>query len=317
MHPVLVAIFWLTVLYVVRLALEFRRIARGFGGVPEARQPFSPFGFIAHTLPRIPGIVEGGGPTLILRKYQSFEECGWDASAIVSAWPCPQGFINLADPVAIKEVTMQRARFPKPAKMFEIIDRSIYHWHCRISWTDEPGTISPGHKMTFKDALRSLSDDILIMAFTPRWARDLTHRLRTARQALEELTQYMSEMVVARRMAETKEVQHDLLSSLMDEGGENPLSDIELNGNILLFLLAGHETTAHTLALSLTLLALHQDVRDRLYQQITSVMTDLGRMPTYDEIHLTYPLAIIYEIFRFIPTVNLRILPRHNSPDLL
>lgn len=42
-------------------------------------------------------------------------------------------------------------------------------------------------------------------------------------------------------------------------------------GNIFIFMIAGHETTAHTLAFILGLLALYPDVQDRLVRHIAGV----------------------------------------------
>ena len=42
-------------------------------------------------------------------------------------------------------------------------------------------------------------------------------------------------------------------------------------GNIFIFMVAGHETTAHTLTFILGLLALYPDVQDKLVQHIAEV----------------------------------------------
>ncbi|KAI0066672.1 cytochrome P450 [Artomyces pyxidatus] len=170
----------------------------------------------------------------------------------------------------------------------------------RISWTDEK--VPQGHRMAFKDALHIVCADLILKAITPDWAMILTPRLRKLRLAFEEMKQYMSEMVVARRTADTKAERYDLLSSLIDEGDE-PLSKSELDGNIFALLLAGHETIAHTTCFCLGFLALYPDEQERLYQQVKTVETALGRTPTYDDIHLlTYPLAVMYETLRLMPS---------------
>ena len=51
-----------------------------------------------------------------------------------------------------------------------------------------------------------------------------------------------------------------------------------MSGNVLIFQLAGHETTAHTLGFALGLLAIHTDVQDKLYEHIKGVCKD-GRVP--------------------------------------
>ena len=53
---------------------------------------------------------------------------------------------------------------------------------------------------------------------------------------------------------------------------------VPTSGNVFLFLVAGYETTAHTLAYAFILLALHQDEQEAYYQSIKSVLFD-GKNP--------------------------------------
>ncbi|KAL0062629.1 hypothetical protein AAF712_010466 [Marasmius tenuissimus] len=178
----------------------------------------------------------------------------------------------------------------------------------RISWKDD--TILPsGHKLTFKEALSTVSEDIFIKVLCPDALLGATERLRRVKSAFEELDKYMLEMINGRRHAEKKEERYDLFSSLLDANdlptndGEVPLTERELMGNIFIFLLAGHETTAHTLAYTFGLLAFYQEEQEILYQHIRSIIPD-GRIPTYEEMPLfTQSLAVFYETLRLFPPV--------------
>ncbi|KAI0064392.1 cytochrome P450 [Artomyces pyxidatus] len=369
-------VFSVVALYVVQRILEFRKAIKNVDNFPGDRRLLSPATILANLLPKIPRITGGRGGQLV-HKHRHFAESGWDAFTIISAWPRPAVFVQLADPVTIKEVTTHRARFPKPVHQYKVLmffGRNIVasegdEWkryrkiaapafseknnklvwdetvrimndmfdniwkgapevtvdHAieitlpialfvigvagfgrRISWMDDL-IIPEGHKMTFKDALHIVSSDVGLKLIFPDWAMGLTKRTRKVRIAFEELDQYMNEMVHARRIAEKKEERYDLFSSLIDatEEGEAKLSDRELNGNIFIFLLAGHETTAHTLCFCFALLALYPDEQERLYQQVSSIMKELGRMPTYDEMSLfTYSMAVFYETLRMVPPVT-------------
>ena len=55
-----------------------------------------------------------------------------------------------------------------------------------VSWKDD-GTIIPGHKMTFKDALRVTTNDVILKLMVPGWALNLTPRLRKVKLGFEEL----------------------------------------------------------------------------------------------------------------------------------
>jgi len=125
--------------------------------------------------------------------------------------------------------------------------------------------------------------------------------------AFRELEKYMLEMVETRRNPDKAEQRHDLFSGFLDAAGEElhdgaALSDQELVGNMFIFLLAGHETTAHTLCFTFALLALYPDEQERLYQHIQGVLSSLNRTPTYEDMsRFTYSLAVFYETLRLFP----------------
>jgi cytochrome P450 len=117
----------------------------------------------------------------------------------------------------------------------------------------------------------------------------------------------MVEMVNARRSAETKEERYDLFSGLLDAAdgdldGAAVITEDELIGNTFIFLLAGHETTAHTLCFTFAMLALYPDEQERLHQQIKGIMAELDGMPTYEDMNkFTLSLAALYETLRMFP----------------
>ncbi|KAH9998644.1 cytochrome P450 [Russula vinacea] len=118
--------------------------------------------------------------------------------------------------------------------------------------------------MTFKDALHTSSDNLILKIVLPNWTTNLTKHTRNVDLAFTEIKQYMLEMVEARRNAETVVQRHDLFNGLLDAAEDElnngaALTDDELIGNMFIFLLAGHETTAHTLCFAFGLLALYPD----------------------------------------------------------
>ncbi|KAI3604410.1 cytochrome p450 [Moniliophthora roreri] len=176
----------------------------------------------------------------------------------------------------------------------------------RVSWQSDT-IVPPGHQMTFKDALHKVCLNMLVKRIVPAWMMGFTPRLRKIRLAFEEFEKYMLELIHDRRSAPEKEERYDLFSALLDanddtlSGGEAPLTERELMGNIFIFMLAGHETTAHTLAFAFGLLAFHQDEQELLYQHIKSVIPD-GRLLSYEEMPLfTQSMAVLYETMRLFP----------------
>ncbi|KAF8895529.1 cytochrome P450 [Infundibulicybe gibba] len=202
-----------------------------------------------------------------------------------------------------------------------------------ISW-EEDSIVPPGHKLSFKDALHTVSINVMTKLKIPDWAMGMTPCLRGIRLAFSELQLYMSEMIRDRQTSEKVE-RFDLFSSLLDANIEDEatvalieseligislfsptpfnLSINEPTGNIFMFLLAGHETTAHTLGFTLGMLALYQDEQEWLYQHIKSVIPD-GRIPKYKEMQLfTCSMAALYETLRmFPPAVSV---PKYSTED--
>jgi cytochrome P450 len=99
----------------------------------------------------------------------------------------------------------------------------------------------------------------------------------------------------------------DLLDLLLE--GEDPetkrrMSTAELRDNLLTFIVAGHETTALTLAWSLYLVAFDQEVQDRARAEAQGLLQ--GRAATGDDVEkLPYIRRIIDEALRLYPPAGI------------
>lgn len=99
----------------------------------------------------------------------------------------------------------------------------------------------------------------------------------------------------------------DLLDLLL--AGEDPksgrtMTTAELRDNLLTFIVAGHETTALTLAWSMYLVAFDQDVQDRARAEAQSVLH--GRAATGEDVeNLPYIRQIIDEALRLYPPAGI------------
>ncbi|EAU90649.2 614/534 cytochrome P450 [Coprinopsis cinerea okayama7 len=152
-----------------------------------------------------------------------------------------------------------------------------------MAWTDTE-KCPPGRRMTFQDSLYTLSKGVFLKLAVPNWAMNLAETTRKIQTAFEELEPskalikfkvYMREMI--NRSGEREDL-GDLFTSLLEANTHDTsidaLSDRELMGNIFIFLIAGHESTGHTIALMFGLLALYPDEQDRLLDQIKEVCGD-------------------------------------------
>ncbi|CAG5128107.1 unnamed protein product [Candidula unifasciata] len=82
------------------------------------------------------------------------------------------------------------------------------------------------------------------------------------------------------------------------------LSEEEMIGHSMLIIFAGMETTATTLQMCLAELALHPDIQEKVFKEITSVVK--SETPTHEELNsLTYMEQVINETLRMYPPVSM------------
>jgi cytochrome P450 len=162
--------------------------------------------------------------------------------------------------------------------------------------------------MSFKESVEIVSSKFVYRAVFADWWLNLTEDGRRIKLAFEELASYMFEMI-KERLSMGKGEHNDLFSNLLassfsDEFGTTALTEDELTGNIFAFLLAGHETTAHTLCFTFALLALYPEEQEILFQHIKSVLSD-GRTPEHKDMpFLTQSMAVLYETLRLYPAAT-------------
>lgn len=120
--------------------------------------------------------------------------------------------------------------------------------------------------------------------------------------AVKQMKRVADDAVEARRARGAKDVP-DLLDLLL--AGEDPetkrqMNTAELRDNLLTFIVAGHETTALTLAWSLYLCAFDQDVQDRARAEAQSVLQ--GRTASGEDVaNLPFIRMIADEALRLYP----------------
>ncbi|KAK1225613.1 hypothetical protein PQX77_011440 [Marasmius sp. AFHP31] len=205
---------------------------------------------------------------------------------------------------------------------------------------------SPGGDMSVQEAMRTVIDKWIFIIFAPGWLKSLPFpSFKHTLKAYTQLEYFMQEQVKLRREeirghASGEYKRKDAFSMLVqanesDDNAKNNLSDRDLVskyipenrnnlltiihghqiGNVFVMLFAGHETTAHTLAATLALLAVTPDAQDEVLQQIIDVV-GWDRDPEFSDYHtLNKVLAAFYEALRLFPAAY--ILVREPNEDFV
>ena len=156
-------------------------------------------------------------------------------------------------------------------------------------WTRQQLPSQPGKKIRFIDSITILAHNYLVAALVPSWFLRLPffpawiHMIAEAKDQFPDRTKELLQ-VERDLLATEKEPRHNIVSGLVQAsdaeeqyfGGEkirttSNLSEEELQGNLYLLSLAGMDTTANALAMSVLLLALHPELQDWLHEEVQHV----------------------------------------------
>lgn len=111
-------------------------------------------------------------------------------------------------------------------------------------------------------------------------------RFDTAMAAVHEHVRGLIERARARRAADPAAVPRNVLEAMLLQAAspDSRLTDDDVQANVITLLLAGEDTTAHTLAWTLHHLALHPQWQDRLHARACEVLGDADVCPTLDDL---------------------------------
>jgi cytochrome P450 len=146
-----------------------------------------------------------------------------------------------------------------------------------------------------------LSEYVRARGFSPfrlprTWPTPGQRRAARAQRALYDV---VDGIIATRRQGEGDDLVSRLLAARDPETGQ-PLDPTEVRDQVLIFLLAGHETTSTALTFALHLLGHHPDVQDRVRREVTGVLGD--RTPTADNVaRLPYTDMVVKEAMRLYP----------------
>ncbi|KIK52839.1 hypothetical protein GYMLUDRAFT_49677 [Collybiopsis luxurians FD-317 M1] len=185
-----------------------------------------------------------------------------------------------------------------------------------LSWDDPPRASDGG--LSIQDAIRTVGETSIFRVIAPRWVLRLPlQSIQKSNTAFDSMASFMKDQVASRKLEIQDSPRKDLFSLLVkaneQEESKNKLSDNELIGNIFIMLFAGHETTANTLAATLGLLALHQDVQDEVFEEIKQVV-GFDRDPDFEDYNsLNKVQSAFFEAVRLFPAGQIMV--RQASED--
>ena len=194
-----------------------------------------------------------------------------------------------------------------------------------LQW-DDHSQLPAGHRLSFHDALDGVSRFAGLRVLLPDWMFRLlpSKEMNKVPQYFHEFEIYMNELVKQARDNIAKGIaasgkSADLLTSLVaanipkEQGAEPQLSDSEMYGNAFIYLLAGHETTAHTLIFALINLCLYPDIQEKLYREIRELCGD--NPPAYEDYsNLIYTQCVFNETLRLFPPAP--VVPKVAAEDM-
>lgn len=160
---------------------------------------------------------------------------------------------------------------------------------------------SAGASVAMETVLRSFTARVNALLRMPEWVP--TPANLRFRRALRGLDAILFRVIDERRR--TGEDRGDLLSMLLqaqDEDDGSGMNDRQLRDETMTLFMAGHETTANTLAWVWYLLAHHPEAESRLHAELDEVLGD--RPPAFDDLpRLKWADMVVTEALRFYPTV--------------
>nr|WP_211207240.1 cytochrome P450 [Stackebrandtia nassauensis] len=198
-----------------------------------------------------------------------------ETSALMKRWrDAPDGVVDVAS-----EMTGLTLR---------IVSRALF------------GADSGAVEETIKQNFPILSTSVVKRGFSPvrvprGWPTPENRRVAAARR---ELYRVCDRIIAARNDNHGEDLLSRLSQATTPEGDR--LSPTEIRDQVLVFLLAGHETTATSLAFALHLLASHPEIQHQARDEIDAVLG--GEPPTaadYDR--LPYTTMVVKEAMRLYP----------------
>lgn len=138
------------------------------------------------------------------------------------------------------------------------------------------------HKISYRDALKTILGNLFLAIVVNSVSLPtaiLPRRSREIKYAIKEFREYMKEMMEEdRKSLRNADAGKDNLMTVLlrtseskENEGRDSLSDDEILGNLFVYNVAGHDTTANTLAYCIYLLSVEPNIQAWIREEIQSV----------------------------------------------
>lgn len=208
------------------------------------------------------------------------------------------GYAEAMADEAARLVSELRERDESTFDVYSEITRLTLRMVVRVLFGADAEIVLPVVRWTFPE----LGEAGVARALSPvnvplSWPTPNNRRLRRAQGTLFAAC----DEIITRRRTD-KDQENDFLGMLLTaRDGDDRLTDQEVREQVLVFMLAGHETTATALTMAFQLLGQHLDVQERVREEVAAVVGD--RTPTADDVKaLTYTTMVAKEAMRLYPS---------------
>ncbi|WP_438710316.1 cytochrome P450 [Aquimarina muelleri] len=177
---------------------------------------------------------------------------------------------------------------------FNVVAKSLF------SYTDTGNTISRLQYIT-ETAQKSLIKEI--RQPYKRWWFYLSGKIKNTNKLTQEARDILNTIIEERKKSDKE--YHDLLDMLLAARYEDGsmMDNEQLIDEILILFVAGHETTSNALTFTLTLLAMHPEIQDRVYTEVSDNKEVVFSSPIHEIAKYTYTKQCIEEAMRLYPPV--------------
>nr|CAD7461036.1 unnamed protein product [Timema tahoe] len=186
-----------------------------------------------------------------------------------------------------------------------------------------------GGSADFVEATRGMADIVVKRSFRPWLQPNLLFWLsstgRSQRKYLNILQEMTDKVIKSRKYEFAEKKKNDkknkienkeedefgvkkrraFLDMLLEAAQDGDfMSDSDIREEVNTFMFEGHDTTASAISFSLTSLALHQDIQDKVVKELYSIFGDSDRDANYRDIQeMKYLEMVVKEVLRLFPSV--------------